>query len=185
MDAGEHLGEEKLRMEDKPPQFSVPAIAEEEEEDTWGRAWDLLPIATKLDIVDRGLNKAVGRPKFLRAVTVVGAGMAGLVAAYELARAGHKVKVLEAQQRVGGRIWTLREPFSDGLYAEAGAMRLPASHQLTLAYVHKFKLDKKLSEFQMHSKEAFCSYRGVHCRLKITMPTRPDCPSERPGATPI
>ncbi len=34
--------------------------------------------------------------------------------------------VLEGQQCVGGRILTLREPFAPGLWAEAGAMRIPA-----------------------------------------------------------
>ena len=55
---------------------------------------------------------------------IIGAGMAGLVAGYELARAGHDPLILEAQNRVGGRIYTLRK-FAPGLYAEAGAMRSP------------------------------------------------------------
>ena len=53
---------------------------------------------------------------------VVGAGLAGLAAAYELTEAGDDVTVLEARDRVGGRVHTLREHFADGLYAEAGAM---------------------------------------------------------------
>jgi len=44
-----------------------------------------------------------------------------LVAAWDPTRAGHDVLVLEAQARAGGRILTLREPFRDGLRAEAGA----------------------------------------------------------------
>jgi len=72
-------------------------------------------------------------------VIVIGAGMAGLVAAYELARAGHEPLVLEAQNRVGGRILTLRS-FAPGLYAEAGAMRIPRVHDLTLGYVAHFGL---------------------------------------------
>ena len=48
--------------------------------------------------------------------------------------------MLEAQQRVGGRVHTLREPFTDGLYAEAGAMRIPRSHDLTMAYFEHFRL---------------------------------------------
>ena len=66
--------------------------------------------------------------------------MAGLVAAYELSKLGHDVTVLEARTRPGGRVHTLREPFSDGLYAEAGAARIPDNHDLTLKYVKEFEL---------------------------------------------
>src|SRR2546426_4853724 len=45
-------------------------------------------------------------------VIVVGAGLAGLAAAHELTRAGVEVTVLEARDRPGGRVHTLREPFS-------------------------------------------------------------------------
>src|SRR5947207_6516995 len=55
-------------------------------------------------------------------IIVIGAGLAGMSAAYELGQAGHNVTVLEARMRAGGRVQTLREPFSDGMYAEAGAM---------------------------------------------------------------
>ncbi len=71
---------------------------------------------------------------------VIGAGMAGLVAALELIRAGHDVTVLEASQRLGGRVRTLRAPFTEGLYGEAGAMRIPLGHRLTMAYIHRFGL---------------------------------------------
>ncbi|HET7700350.1 MAG TPA: flavin monoamine oxidase family protein [Candidatus Limnocylindria bacterium] len=73
-------------------------------------------------------------------VVVIGAGIAGLVAAFELTREGHEVVVLEAQDRVGGRIYTLRS-FAPGLYAEAGAMRIPRVHELTLEYCRLFGLE--------------------------------------------
>ena len=76
-----------------------------------------------------------------RKVLILGAGMAGLVAAYELTKLGHDVTVLEARTRPGGRVHTLREPFSDGLYAEAGAARIPDNHDLTLKYVKEFALE--------------------------------------------
>jgi len=67
--------------------------------------------------------------------------MAGLVCAEKLLDAGHEVSVLEGRSRVGGRIETMRSPFAPGLYAEAGAMRIPRSHRLTLAYVNKLGLE--------------------------------------------
>ncbi|HVT40070.1 MAG TPA: FAD-dependent oxidoreductase [Gemmatimonadaceae bacterium] len=73
-------------------------------------------------------------------VAVMGAGLAGLVAAYELAAAGYDVTVFEARTRPGGRVWTIREPFSDGLHAEAGAMFIPEYHTWTMHYVKLFEL---------------------------------------------
>jgi monoamine oxidase len=73
-------------------------------------------------------------------VIVVGAGLAGLVAGYELAQAGHDVTILEARARPGGRVETLREGFADGLHAEAGALFVPSNHDLTLRYVKRFGL---------------------------------------------
>ena len=73
-------------------------------------------------------------------VIVVGAGLAGLCAAYELRGMGYDVLVLEAQARTGGRVQTLRDPFDDGLFAEAGASRIPTSHGLTLKYARQFGL---------------------------------------------
>ncbi len=93
--------------------------------------------------IREALGQGLPRAAEGESVAVIGAGMAGLVAATELLHAGYAVTVLEAQQRVGGRVQTLREPFSDGLYAEAGAMRIPRAHDLTLHYVSKFELETR------------------------------------------
>ncbi len=92
-----------------------------------------------LAVPDEGLER---RPGARKRVLIIGAGVAGLVAAYELRRQGHEPIVLEAQNRVGGRIYTLRS-FGPGLYAEAGAMRIPRAHRLTLEYCRHFGLEMK------------------------------------------
>ena len=65
---------------------------------------------------------ALPRADSPRKVIILGAGLSGLAAAYELTNAGHDVNVLEARNRPGGRAYTMRDRFADGLYAEAGAV---------------------------------------------------------------
>ena len=67
-------------------------------------------------------------------VVVLGAGLAGLAAARDLEAEGATVIVLEARDRVGGRVHTLRTGFSEGQHAEAGADLIEStqSHVLEL-----------------------------------------------------
>jgi monoamine oxidase len=95
-------------------------------------------------------------------VAVIGAGMAGLVAASELRRAGHDAFILEGQHRVGGRVLTLREPFAPGLWGEAGAMRIPRTHQLTHALIDRYGLPTQ--PFTMDNPEAYCFFGGQRLR---------------------
>ncbi|HET9664094.1 MAG TPA: FAD-dependent oxidoreductase [Burkholderiales bacterium] len=81
-------------------------------------------------------------------VAIIGAGIAGLVAAYEMRRSGFDCTVLEARQRPGGRNWTVRRSdkvefldgtvqtcaFDAGQYFNAGAARIPAVHRTILGY---------------------------------------------------
>ena len=122
-----------------------------------------------LPITQTGLQPRAPTPK---KVIVVGAGMAGLVAAYELLRAGHEPLILEGRARVGGRIYTMREPFAPGLYAEAGAMRIPTAHFLTMAYVEKFNLS--LSPFTMNNPQAYYHLGGQRYRIAEAA-ADPDC----------
>ena len=83
--------------------------------------------------------RGFGRAYAPRKVVVLGAGLAGLAAGYELTKAGHDVRVLEAQERPGGRVLTLRG-FDGAHYADAGAARIPEEHEWTLRYVKEFGL---------------------------------------------
>ncbi len=113
-----------------------------------------------LNLLEHGLSPRATRPA---RVVVIGAGMAGLVAASELLRAGHDPILLEAQQRVGGRVLTLREPFAPGLWAEAGAMRIPRSHRLTMGLIDRFGLATE--PFTMDNPQAYCCFCGNKVRL--------------------
>ena len=115
-----------------------------------------LTTADYLSIIQHGLPHTT-RP---RDVLIIGAGMAGLAAGYELLRAGHRPLILEARNRVGGRVCTLREPFSDGLHAEAGAMRIPRSHALTMGYIEQFGL--RTLPFTMSNPQGFYYLNGRH-----------------------
>ncbi len=81
-------------------------------------------------------------------VIILGAGIAGLVSAYEMRRAGFHCTVLEARDRPGGRNWTLRRgsklaltdgttqecTFDEGNYFNCGPARLPSIHKTMLGY---------------------------------------------------
>jgi monoamine oxidase len=86
-----------------------------------------------------------------RRVVILGGGIAGLVSAYELGKAGWKCTLLEARQRAGGRNWSIRSgtpvEFTDGTrqtctwegdhYFNAGPARLPSNHRTMLGYCHE------------------------------------------------
>ena len=75
-----------------------------------------------------------------RRVIIVGAGFAGLATAFELSNAGYDVTVVEARDRVGGRVHTLYD-FIPGKTVEAGAELIGANHPTWQAYAKLFKLE--------------------------------------------
>jgi monoamine oxidase len=113
------------------------------------QAMGLFGVANAAPLPDTGVEFGKGK-----SVVVLGAGISGLVAAYELEQRGFVVTVLEARKRVGGRAWTVRDgdkiemigedtqtaTFSDGVYFNAGPARLPSFHQNILGYARKFKV---------------------------------------------
>src|ERR1700730_13571462 len=82
-----------------------------------------------------------GRRASGKRVIILGAGLAGLAAGWELREVGHDVTILEAQLHPGGRVHTIREGLSDELYAEAGAGRIPTTHTITREWVRYFGLE--------------------------------------------
>ena len=75
-------------------------------------------------------------------VVVVGAGLAGLAAAWQLRKDGHEVTVLEARKRPGGRVSTISEPFAEGLYAEEGAAAYSESYTEAVKLIDEFGFEK-------------------------------------------
>jgi monoamine oxidase len=61
-------------------------------------------------------------------VLVAGAGLAGLAAARDLSNLGSDVTVIDARDRVGGRVWTIRDGFSEHQHAEAGGDMIEENH---------------------------------------------------------
>jgi monoamine oxidase len=99
-----------------------------------------LPLSRYLPGADSSVAHASDRGAGKR-VVVLGAGLAGLGAAYNLLRHGYDVIVLEAQERPGGRVQTVRDGLRRGGHAELGAVRIFETHEYTLRYVNEFGLE--------------------------------------------
>ncbi len=98
-------------------------------------------------------------------IIIIGAGMAGLVAASLLKETGHHVTILEANNRIGGRVYTLHAPYSETLYFNAGAMRIPDTHHLSFEYIKKFKLPTNL--FINRTPTDILYANGIKTRLNV------------------
>ena len=82
------------------------------------------------------IPRGVGRG---RRVTVVGAGFSGLACAYELLSAGYDVTVLDARNRIGGRVLSFNDMVS-GKVVEGGGELIGSNHPTWVAYAKKFGL---------------------------------------------
>src|SRR4051812_8183210 len=102
-------------------------------------------------------------------VIVAGGGIAGLCCAYELTRRGHSVTVLEASDRVGGHVRTMRENLPDGLYVDAGAEQFTKpGYEIYWSYVREFDLPY----LQDHRREHMLRWIGnrMYSEEELTEP---------------
>lgn len=108
-----------------------------------------------LEVLRGGLPRRAGGS---RHVVVVGAGIAGLTAALLLREAGHRVTILEARNRLGGRISTYRG-FAGAMYGELGAMRFPRGHRLGQHLIHE-RFGLATTPFGMEDPDTFIHLNG-------------------------
>ena len=126
----------KHRHKITPPSPSLPR------EQVFSASQNKTLLAAERDISIRqrpDLSVKFSRPKPQRKIVVIGAGLAGLSAAYELSGLGYDVTVYEARDRVGGRVHTLHD-FVKKKVAEGGGELIGANHPLWNSYKHRFGL---------------------------------------------
>lgn len=96
-------------------------------------------IRDRREVVSQDGQSVAGKELEVK-IVVVGAGLSGLVAARERADAGDDVTILEARDRVGGRLWTLHGGLGEGQYAELGAETMYEGHEKIMALTEKLDL---------------------------------------------
>lgn len=109
----------------------------------------------------RGGIKLMGEPK---KIVILGGGLAGLAAGYELKRAGHSITILEARRFAGGRLQTIRS-FAAGQYAEAGPLSFPQAHTFTYGYAADFRLP--IRPATIFGLESIAHIRGNRFRIDL------------------
>lgn len=108
------------------------------------------------------LGLAIAAPPATRSpvkVGIVGAGLAGLACAYELKRKGVIATLFDADDRVGGRCWSLRD-FFPGQVAERGGEFIDTPHKTMLGYIREFKL--AVEDVDKQPGKVFYYFNGQH-----------------------
>ena len=82
-----------------------------------------------------------------KSCVIIGAGFSGLAAAYKLKNAGWNVTVLEARDRIGGRVFSYSLPQNKNLVCELGAEWVGESHERLKALCADFKIPLQKHQF--------------------------------------
>lgn len=111
----------------------------------------------------QGKNKIFSGPmrsNVSKKIIVIGAGMSGLTASKILKQMGHRIKILESSDRVGGRIKTFRHP--SGWTAELGAIQILDSHKLVHSLIRNYSL--KTAPFRRSGSRNFLFMNSMRAR---------------------
>ena len=114
-------------------------------------------------------------------VIILGGGLAGMTAAYELNKLGYRCTILEARNRTGGRCWSVRKGsthqeengpaltanFDSGLYFNAGPSRIPHHHKLTMHYCKEFGVPLEVYNNVNESTYYFSEGKGPLSNKKV------------------
>jgi monoamine oxidase len=134
---------------------------------TTTRAWGLLVPAQRTPPPLQGNSNGTR-------VIILGAGLGGMAAGYELLQLGYDVEILEAQDRPGGRNWTVRRgtvleehggerqecAYDEGQYANLGPWRIPYHHESVLYYCRLLNIP--MESFNNYHESAFVYVEGDH-----------------------
>jgi monoamine oxidase len=83
-----------------------------------------------------------------KSAVIIGAGLSGLAAAYKLKNAGWSVTVLDARNRIGGRVFSYSFPQQSNLICELGAEWVGESHERNKALCRDFKIPLQKHQFE-------------------------------------
>ena len=114
-------------------------------------------------------------------VVILGAGLAGMTAAYELNKLGYQCTLLEARERTGGRCWSIKNgslhvengspqvtaKFDEGLYFNAGPSRIPHNHELSLHYCKELGVPIQVYNNVNESTYYFAEGKGPLSNKKV------------------
>ncbi len=120
--------------------------------------------AATLALAGSGLLTSCAKAKGAPRIAVIGAGLAGLNAAYTLKKLGHRAEVYEAAKRMGGRVYTVKDALAPGLVTDIGGEWVNSNHEESISLAEELGLE--LSDLRSPSESRLMCrtyhFGGVH-----------------------